>query len=73
MIIQLFDEFCPKTSENFRQLCEGFQRNPSSPEKIGYQGTEFHRVVKDMYIQGGDLSKILRKFFSFLLIFISNN
>lgn len=38
IVIELFDEFCPKTCENFRQLCSGFQR--SDKTTIGYTGTE---------------------------------
>ena len=51
VIIELFSDICPKTCANFKALCEGYQ-NPEdkTAEKIGYVGTEFHRVVKGMYI-----------------------
>jgi len=63
VVIELFDEYAPKTCENFRELCKGYHRkDPNSGNKesqpIGYKDTEFHRVVKGMYIQGGDLSKV---------------
>jgi len=66
VVIELFDDICPKTCENFRQLCQGFQKTEKSgakqPEILGYSGSEFHRVVKGMYIQGGDLSKVFTKY-----------
>ena len=48
--IELFKDKSPKTVENFIKLAkEGF-----------YNGTRFHRVIKDFMIQGGDpLSKDL--------------
>lgn len=48
--LELFAEKSPKTVENFTKLAnEGF-----------YNGTRFHRVIKDFMIQGGDpLSKDL--------------
>lgn len=42
--IELWTRECPKTCRNFIQLCmEGY-----------YDGTIFHRLVKDFIVQGGD-------------------
>ncbi len=48
MVIEFFEKDAPKTVANFKKLArEGF-----------YEGTAFHRIVKDFMIQGGDpLSK----------------
>ena len=66
VIIELFDEFCPNTCENFRQLCTGYQKMDEEDNKVGdkisYTGTEFHRVVKGMYVQGGNIGKVFRKY-----------
>jgi peptidyl-prolyl cis-trans isomerase B (cyclophilin B) len=44
MVIELWPEVAPKTVENFKTLAkQGF-----------YDGTCFHRVIKDFMIQGGD-------------------
>ena len=48
MVVAFWPEVAPKTVENFKKLAKsGF-----------YDGTAFHRIVKDFMIQGGDpLSK----------------
>jgi peptidyl-prolyl cis-trans isomerase B (cyclophilin B) len=44
MVIELWPDVAPKTVENFKTLAKkGF-----------YDGTAFHRVIKDFMIQGGD-------------------
>src|SRR6187455_2267044 len=48
IVVEFWPEVAPKTVENFIKLAkEGF-----------YDGTAFHRIIKDFMIQGGDpLSK----------------
>lgn len=44
MTIQFWEDIAPKTVENFKKLArDGF-----------YDGTAFHRIIKDFMIQGGD-------------------
>jgi peptidyl-prolyl cis-trans isomerase B (cyclophilin B) len=44
MVIELWSDVAPKTVENFKTLAnKGF-----------YDGTAFHRVIRDFMIQGGD-------------------
>lgn len=44
ILVELFPEYAPKTVENFTKLSmKGY-----------YDGTIFHRVIKDFMIQGGD-------------------
>jgi peptidyl-prolyl cis-trans isomerase B (cyclophilin B) len=44
MVVELWPEVAPKTVENFKTLAK----------KGYYDGTCFHRVIKDFMIQGGD-------------------
>ena len=50
--IELFADICPKTAENFRQLCTGELKKSNIP--VGYKSSTMHRVIKQFMIQGGD-------------------
>ena len=54
VVIELFDEYCPKTSENFKKLCLGHKRKDG--KDLSYVGTKFNRIVKGMFIQGGNIN-----------------
>lgn len=44
MVVEFWPDVAPKTVENFKKLAkDGF-----------YDGTAFHRIIKDFMIQGGD-------------------
>jgi peptidyl-prolyl isomerase H (cyclophilin H) len=53
--IELFVQVCPKTCENFRQLCTGELLRGNLP--VGYKRSRFHRILKGFMVQGGDFIK----------------
>ena len=55
MIVKFEDEKAPVTVANFIGLAEGTIENKAKAKGVPYyDGTIFHRVIKDFMIQGGD-------------------
>lgn len=49
-----FADRCPKACENFRLLCEGC-RDVASNKLLKYQNTPVNRIVKNGWVQTGDV------------------
>eukprot|EP00995_Heteronema_vittatum_P010351 NODE_579_length_1284_cov_17.198381_g417_i0.p1 GENE.NODE_579_length_1284_cov_17.198381_g417_i0~~NODE_579_length_1284_cov_17.198381_g417_i0.p1 ORF type:complete len:310 (+),score=100.22 NODE_579_length_1284_cov_17.198381_g417_i0:89-1018(+) len=60
VVVELFTDLCPRTCDNFRHLCIGDMgevKDTTSGDviKLHYKDTPFFRIVKDGWIQAGDL------------------
>ncbi|GBG33212.1 Peptidyl-prolyl cis-trans isomerase [Hondaea fermentalgiana] len=49
VVIELYDDICPNTCDNFVLLCQ------ENNDAQGYKGSSFHRVVEGGWVQGGDV------------------
>jgi len=55
-VIELFSDICPKTCENFKQLCIGAGKCEGKGDtELAFKGTLFHRIQADGWAQGGDI------------------
>mmetsp|Transcript_67254 Transcript_67254/g.115492 ORF Transcript_67254/g.115492 Transcript_67254/m.115492 type:complete len:193 (+) Transcript_67254:32-610(+) len=56
LTIELRADIVPKTAENFRALCTGENGcNKDGSTLMHFKGTPFHRIVKDLLCQSGDI------------------
>ncbi|KAM9315376.1 putative inactive peptidyl-prolyl cis-trans isomerase-like 6 [Gastrophryne carolinensis] len=55
LLFELFSDLCPKTCKNFQHLCTGESGDSLNGIKLHYKGSLFHRIVKNGWIQGGDI------------------
>jgi len=50
VVFELYRTVCPRTCQNFMDLCTG-----SRGKGYTYKGTIIHRVIPDVFVQGGDI------------------
>ncbi|NXI45918.1 PPIL6 protein, partial [Galbula dea] len=55
LLFELFSDVCPRTCENFRALCSGGAKSPRDGRELTYKHCLFHRLVRNEWIQGGDI------------------
>ncbi|XP_074752250.1 putative inactive peptidyl-prolyl cis-trans isomerase-like 6 isoform X3 [Athene noctua] len=55
LLFELFSDACPRTCENFRALCVGGAKSLCDGRELTYKNSLFHRLVKNGWIQGGDI------------------
>ncbi|CAO3647244.1 unnamed protein product [Cunninghamella echinulata] len=57
LILELNDQDCPKTTNNFISICQGNVVGKASKKQLHYKSTRLFRLVPDFVVQGGDVTK----------------
>uniref|UniRef100_A0A670Z9T2 Peptidyl-prolyl cis-trans isomerase n=1 Tax=Pseudonaja textilis TaxID=8673 RepID=A0A670Z9T2_PSETE len=55
LLFELYSDICPRTCHNFKCLCTGEKGYSESGLTLTYKDSIFHRIVKNGWIQGGDI------------------
>jgi peptidylprolyl isomerase len=56
IVIELYVDAVPRTSENFRSLCMGNRGVGKRGKPLHYKGCIFHRIIPNFMVQGGDIT-----------------
>ncbi|TXG66266.1 hypothetical protein EZV62_007541 [Acer yangbiense] len=57
IVMELFADSTPITSENFRALCTGEKGIGTVGKPLHYKGSTFHRVIPGYMVHGGDITQ----------------
>jgi cyclophilin family peptidyl-prolyl cis-trans isomerase len=58
LTFDLFEDLCPLTCENFKQLCTGEKGlSKLSGKPLHYKGSKIHKVFSDYILHGGDFTR----------------
>ncbi|GMM36190.1 peptidylprolyl isomerase [Saccharomycopsis crataegensis] len=55
IVIELFNDLAPLSSENFLKLCTGEAGKNAEGINLSFKGNYFHRAIKNFIIQAGDI------------------
>ncbi|OAF65818.1 Cyclophilin-like protein PPIL6 [Intoshia linei] len=76
LVILLYSDLLPKTCFNFKSLCNGEFENDSKTDqkiKLTYKNTKVHRIVKNGWIQAGNLQTDIENVYANSSVFDANN
>uniref|UniRef100_A0A0G4H2N5 Peptidyl-prolyl cis-trans isomerase n=1 Tax=Chromera velia CCMP2878 TaxID=1169474 RepID=A0A0G4H2N5_9ALVE len=57
VVLTLYNDLLPKTTENFRALCTGEKGAGTEGKALHFKGSKFHRIIPGFMCQGGDFTR----------------